>query len=174
MVSQIKKRFDFSDKLYSLIEVVNPVVAQKFEVKSLKPVLSQFPFISNFVDDQQLDNEWRQHALLDFNELQIQTDDAEKYWRSVFSLKNTAGRPIFENLQIIIRFFLILPFSNVSVERLFSDLNLIKTDHRNSLDTENIAAILYTKQGILRNSSKGILQFEPNKKMLNCNIWKKK
>lgn len=173
LVTQIKKRFDFKDDLYTLIDIVNPSIAQKYDVKSLGPVLKKFPNLKNFVDEQQLDNEWRQHALLNFKELELDKEEsAEKYWHKVFSLTNPAGAPVFKNLTIVVRYFMVLPFSNASVERHFSELNNIKSNSRNCLNTVTIASLLYTKQGIEK--CNGLLSFEPNRKMLYGNIWNKK
>lgn len=173
LVTQIKQRFNFKDELYILLEIVDPIKAQKYEIKSLIPILRKFPFLIDLIaGEQQLDNDWRQHAMLDFQELGLNKNDtAEKYWADVFLLKNAADMPIFTDLTVIIHFFLVLPFSNVSVERIFSNLNLIKTDHRNCLGTVNIASLIYSKQGI--ESCNGLLNFEPNQKMLSCNVWKK-
>ena len=38
-----------------------------------------------------------------------------------------------------------MPASNAAVERLFSQLKLIKTDHRNSLKNETISALIHVK-----------------------------
>jgi hypothetical protein len=172
LLTQIKQRFDFKDEIYTFIEIVDPVKAQKYEIKSLRPVLMQYPILKDFVDEQQLDNEWKQHALFDFKEFGLDKNHtAEKYWQDVFSLTNAAGIPMFKHLEVVMHYFLLLPFSNASVERLFSDLNNIKTNNRNCLNTENIASLIYSKQGIEK--CNGLLSFESSKKMLKCNIWSK-
>lgn len=173
LVTQIKKRFKFDDDIYTLIDIVDPMKAQTFEIKSLQQVLVKFPILKNFVDEQQLDNEWRRHALLDFEEMNLTQNIRcpEEYWQSVFDLKNAAGTPVFTNLQVVIHYFLVLPFSNASVERIFSELNQIKTSSRNCLNTNTISSILYSKQSIIQ--ANGIVQFEPTRKMLDCKIWNK-
>lgn len=169
LVTDIKKRFVFEDPLFDLIRVVDPKFAYSYEIKTLQHVLERFPVLCNFVDKQLLDNEWKKHALLDFNELEFNfTEDADDYWRQILKLKNSAGMNIFPNLKIVINFLLILPFSNASVERIFSDLKNIKTHNRNSLNTHTIRALILTKQGI-----DNVINFEPDKKLLNANIWTK-
>ena len=44
-----------------------------------------------------------------------------------------------------------LPFANAPVERLFSTLKLIKTDHRNSLKRESLVGLLHAKEGMAAN-----------------------
>lgn len=70
---------------------------------------------------------------------------------------------MFPNLQKIVQFILILPFSNSQAERIFSNLKNCKTELRNKLSTDTIVAIFFTKEGILR--SRGD-KFEPNHQML--------
>ncbi|CAG5073085.1 Protein of unknown function, partial [Cotesia congregata] len=55
LVTDIVVRFDFSDPIFDIIKIVNPKVAQKFEVKSLNDVFVRFPILCNNVDQQQAD-----------------------------------------------------------------------------------------------------------------------
>ncbi|CAG5006021.1 unnamed protein product [Parnassius apollo] len=139
LTSDITKRFDFGDPLFSIISAVNPSEAQQFLIKS--PVLKRFPVLYKFVTAQKLDDEWRTHALLDFEQhgLEIHGDNinAESYWGKVFRLKNAAGEYMFPNIKIVMSLLLILPFSNASVERKFSALRCLKTENRNRLNTED-------------------------------------
>lgn len=90
--------------------------------------MATFPILNDFVDTQELDNEWRNHALLNYNDFNLSIDlQAEQYWRKAFQIKNSAGKTLFKNLKVVMGFLLILPFSNASVGRLFSNLNHIKT-----------------------------------------------
>ena len=43
---------------------------------------------------------------------------------------------------------LVLPHANADTERVFSQVNLIKTDTRNRLITKTVSALLSTKEGI--------------------------
>lgn len=51
-------------------------------------------------------------------------------------------------MKIIFKLLFSLTLSNASVESLFSDLNLCKTNHRNKLLTKSLVANLHTKRGI--------------------------
>lgn len=88
----------------------------------------------------------------------------EEYWGAVFILKNSAGIEIFPKLKEVFSFLLVLPFSNASVERVFSALKQIKTDKRNRLSTDLVSAVIFTKEGIKEN---GGTNFEPDKKLYN-------
>lgn len=43
---------------------------------------------------------------------------------------------------------LCLPLSNVKCERIFSDINRIKTKDRNRFDNQNVASIIHAKEGL--------------------------
>lgn len=171
LVSEIKKRFVFNDPIFEIIKIVDPQTAQSFTEKSLEHVLQAFPVLKNFVEAQQLDNEWRKHAFLEYATLGIDcSKPAEQYWKQIFDLKNSAGVCLFQSLKIIITFLLVLPFSNSSVERVFSNLFNIKTDHRNKLGADTLAALLHTKR-LIDNNCGGIIKFEPSNSTVNNNIW---
>lgn len=65
---------------------------------------------------------------------------------------------------------MVLPFSNASVERVFSILNNIKTVARNNLKTETITSLMTTKEGIA--SKGGCFKSELTTAMLKTKIWK--
>lgn len=173
LVSEIKKRFTFEDNLFDLIDVLDPHVAQNFEVKSLVPIIKRFSFLQQYVTPQTLDNEWRNHALLDHKNLGLNPNlPADEYWSLVFKLKNAGDIPTFKNLKTVFSLLLILPFSNASVERLFSNLKNIKTDLRNRMGTDTAVAVMTTKDGL--KSRGGVLNFKPPDEMLkSSSLWKK-
>lgn len=172
LFKDIKSRFNFvvSDPLFDMIKIVDPVHAQSFQTKSLKPIFRRFPILTTIIKQQPTEQEWREHALLNHSSENLDSSiSVEDYWNRVFNIKNAAGTPLFQNLRIVIKLLLVLPFSNASVERVFSTLNLCKTAHRNRLKTETISAIMTTKDGI--KSEKGIVAFNPSKAMLNEKLW---
>lgn len=67
LLSKLKKRFNFEDGVYDILDILVPKFAQSFEKKSLNIFKNRFRFVE--IDCQQLDNEWREHALLDHNKL---------------------------------------------------------------------------------------------------------
>ncbi|CAH0715749.1 unnamed protein product, partial [Brenthis ino] len=169
LAKQSLQRFDFKDSLFNFIDLVNPSVAQSFTFKSLKPIFVRFPVLYDYYNMQEVDDEWREHALLDHESYDLHpSDGAEEYWRKVFHLKNALGQSLFPNLKGILNALLVLPFSNASVERVFSSLKNIKNDHRNKLKTSTIIALMQTKDQI-----KDCVKFEPTINMLKANLYKK-
>lgn len=53
-IKQITQRYDFADPIYGIIEVIEPSVAQKFEIKDLSSVVIRFPNIKDDVNDVEL------------------------------------------------------------------------------------------------------------------------
>lgn len=73
----------------------------------------------------------------------------------LFRAKNSTGAPRFPSLSKVLCILLSFPFSNAAVERIFSQLKLIKTEHRTALKHESLVGLLTTKLAL---SQKGIHQ----------------
>ena len=71
----------------------------------------------------------------------------------IFKEKNSLGEQAKPNLVKVVKLLLSLPYSNAAVERVFTQLKLIKTDHRANLKHESLLALLTTKMTILKSSS---------------------
>lgn len=168
LVVDIKKRFVFDDPVFKCIAVTDPALIKQFSVKSLNHVIERFPVLNSLISSpQELDMEWRELALMDIEPINNNSsNDIMMYWRKVFLLKNSIGDIYFPNICITMRLLLILPVSNASVERLFSDLKNIKTLHRNKLQTQSIIGILRTK-----NSITDCVSFKPTDAMIKSKIW---
>lgn len=168
LVDQIKERFRFEDPIYNILKIVDPSVVQNYEIKSLEQVTTRFPALKDVITNvQTLDNEWKDLALVDFTN--INTTEADQFWKQIFNLKSAAGMERFPNVKQVISLLLVLPFSNASVERVFSDLFNIKTDKRNLLSTNTLRSILASKDGIQNKG--GIVEFKPSKEMVYAKIW---
>nr|CAI5817845.1 unnamed protein product [Callosobruchus analis] len=57
----------------------------------------------------------------------------------------------------------IMPFSNATIERIFSVVKDVKTDHRSRLDTDPMVGILSAKDGL--KSKGGAVNFVPTEQM---------
>ena len=81
--------------------------------------------------------------------------------------QNTLARP---NLLKVLKVLLSMPFSNAAVERVFSQLKLIKTDQRASLKQESLLALLRTKMTLLKSDridGPATVNLEPSNEMLS-------
>ena len=125
------------------------------------------PLLKEIADLQEVDKEWRDQSLC-VNPKLNESLTAEEYWQVVFQEKTAAGESAFPNLTKVVTTLLSLPYSNAAVERVFSQLKLIKTDHRASLCIGS-HALLTTKMTLLKSNPLQTLRtvtFEPKNEML--------
>lgn len=167
LVVDIKKRFVFDDPVFECITITNPTLVKLFNTKSLANILKRFPVLNNFIDNtQELDKEWRELALMELEPTEpSNSNDIMEHWRKIFCLKNSLG-VYFPNILFVMRLLLALPFSNASVEHLFSDLKNIKTMHCNKLKTDSLVGILRTKHSVV-----DCVDFKPSAEMVESKTW---
>lgn len=102
-----------------------------------------FPNLITEKDYQKLDSEWR---LLRNTEIQNFSDNGEEFWVSILKEKYNNGTPMFGTVSKFAIQLLSLPHSSANVERLFSQINLIKTDSRNLISSATLPGLLHTKE----------------------------
>jgi hypothetical protein len=62
-----------------------------------------------------------------------------------------------------------IPISNADSERVFSQVNLIKTVHRNRFSIEGVASLIFVKEGV-KDAADSCAHFQPTKEMIQkCN-----
>ena len=71
------------------------------------------------------------------------------------------------NLQKVVVVLLSFPFSNAGVERVFSQLKLIKTDRRSALKHESLLALMQTKHSFTNKGPNQAALLELLKEMLS-------
>ncbi|XP_069363479.1 SCAN domain-containing protein 3-like [Maniola hyperantus] len=100
----------------------------------------------------ELDREWRtlRNTNIPFQEEQL--IKADEFWRHISKIKNSDSSRMFPLVAQFAQNLLTLPHSSANVERLFSAINLMKTNIRNRLSTETLSGLLYTKSFIKKNS----------------------
>lgn len=74
------------------------------------------------------------------------TDDPTEFWCSIRKLKQADGTLMFPKLSEFMLNLLVLPHSSAAVERIFSQVKLIKNDTRNRLNTDSLNGLLLTKE----------------------------
>lgn len=163
-VKQIQDRFRDCQKLDQL-SCLSPSMAYNMKIPSLNPIYKEMPHLERFAELQKADQEWREHAL---GPNLSEEKTSEEYWQVVFKEKDAAGKLRYPNLVRVIKVLLSLPFSNAAVERVFSQLKLIKSDHRAALKQESLLALLTTKLVLLKSQGKQqAAKLEPPKEMLS-------
>lgn len=79
--------------------------------------------------------------------------------------ENSAGQKFFPNISGLVLALLSLPFSNASVERIFSQMNVVHTKLRSRLRVRSIEALLQIRYG-LSHYFQSCVNFEPPDDML--------
>jgi len=73
-------------------------------------------------------------------------NNGEEFWISVLKEKYSDGTPMFGTVSKFAIQLLSLRLSSANVERLFSQINLIKTDSRNLISYATLSRLLHTKE----------------------------
>lgn len=170
--NQFIKRMPVQDDLYQDLSFLDPQKAVYDDFRSLIGVLQRFPNLVPTGKLQVVDNEYRElkldqsvSNLLSSSSSSTATFNVDKFWSEVGKMCDSNNKPKYENLSRFAKQMTILPVSNAKVERIFSDINRIKTRDRNRFHNKNVAAIMHGKEG-LRQIEDGCANFVPDKDML--------
>lgn len=156
--AQIKKRFPIDDPVIKQLQVLNPSCSHQ-NFPSLNPLALRFPNLIQQSDLQQLNNEWRR---LLFTELLFSYESmpVDEFWGKLTRIANGAEEQQFATVSKFMKGLLVLPHANADTERVFSHVNLIKTDTRNRLKIKTVSALLSTKEGI-KTTARDCRKFQP-------------
>jgi hypothetical protein len=163
---QLKMRLPLNNPVLRDLNFLDPQKAVSGTIASIANVATIFPNIIPAKELQRLDQEWRQ---LIFDEEVSDLADScatlptEAFWVKISSNDN------YKLLGAFAKAMLCLPVSNADCERVFSQVNLIKTSHRNRFSTEGVASLIFVKEGV-KHTSESCVKFEPTREMLQkCN-----
>lgn len=91
--------------------------------------------------------------------------EVEEFWLDVLNHTNAAGERDFEELAMFIISMIALPFSNAAVERVFSQMALIKSKLRNRMQQPMLDGLLQVS-GYMQRNRICCNKFAPSKDML--------
>lgn len=141
---QITTRFPLKNNPIKSLDIIDPKNVKIGKTASIVPMTRLFPNIVQSNDFQEIDTEWR--ILRNCEQIKTFPDDVELFWNEVSLLKRGDETHMFPLLSNFIFNILSLPHSSANVERIFSQINLLKTKQRNRLSTESITGLLHTKR----------------------------
>ncbi|CAK8673159.1 unnamed protein product [Clavelina lepadiformis] len=148
LVDQIRKRFkEVKNESFHCLEFLIPDNAIRCIPPTLTGVYNSFKFLKDVAPLDLVDLEWRKQAIEEPCSIKNGIND-EEFWRNRLSQKSVVGEIKYKNLRNVVACLLSLPFANAPVERLFSTLKEIKTDHRNCMKRESLVGLLHTQQGM--------------------------
>jgi hypothetical protein len=141
-ILQIQSRFDLDDPVHEIVQCLLPSNAAALKPRSLRSICQKLPYLKDTIDLNKLDMEWRQHALEPKAKPELHWDE---YWLNIRDTTTPTGEAKYPLLMAFVSILASLPFSNVSVEIIFSQLKLVKTDQRNSLKSTSLVSLLQAK-----------------------------
>lgn len=124
-------------KKISLLSVTNVLQAVK------EPIQPLLEYVGNSRDIDAIESQLSKINLIDWTN----KTDTVAFWDEVNKYKDASGSNPFTELATFVLSMLILPYSNAQVERIFSQLNLVKTKTRNKMSIEMVNAILSIRFG---------------------------
>ncbi|KAK3892454.1 hypothetical protein Pcinc_003687 [Petrolisthes cinctipes] len=93
-----------------------------------------------------IDNQWRNLTIVQW----VETTSTAKFWIEVNGYKDASGVNPYPELCELAISVLSLPHSNAEVERLFSQMNIVKSKLRSRLNLRSVNAILAVRSGLKR------------------------
>lgn len=130
-----------------------------------KPRLHELSFLQKYSGDiSKLDEQWQRLATVSWPKDVI--DDAEQFWMTVHSHQDASGERDFKEVGQFALSMLSLPISNASVERVFSQMNLIKNKLRNRMQNKTLENTLHVRAFMSRNNL-CCREFDPTEDMLS-------
>ena len=109
-------------------------LATYYTTKDIRTIITKIEF------------EWDNIRFVNWKE----TQDTEKFWVEVSNYRDASGQNPFKQLVDLAFKVLCLPHSNADIERVFSQMNLIKTKLRNRMKLKLLNNILHIRFGLKR------------------------
>lgn len=107
-----------------------------------------------------------QYQAINFQAWKTKDDcQAEQFWAEVLSDKDSSGEQCFKELALFALSLLAMPLSNADVERVFSQMNHVKSKLRNRMGQKTLSSILCVRYG-LRTQGISCKDFVPSQEML--------
>jgi len=147
-LDQIFQRFSFDRIDLQEMRTLIPTNIIYDSSSSIIPLAKQFSHVINNVQLPHLQKEWRVLRAEIANNMQIyeKITDYENFWKIISTFKAADDTPLFPLLTKLVHFINVLPHSSAAVERLFSFVNLNKTNKRNRLSTESLIGITHASR----------------------------
>jgi len=142
LIEELKNRLPENLDIMNKISYLSYDVALNHNKPSLVPILKFFGKKDDEIDI--IENKWHMLHLIKWNA----TKDTKQFWYEVYNYKDASNENPFKSLASFAIMLLTLPISNAEVERLFSQLNLIKTKIRNKLSVTTTNSILRIRYGL--------------------------
>lgn len=166
---QIRKRFDLSDdSVLSMISCLDPeeALSRNRRMFSLMKLAVKFPRLSPDAKLNDLDDEWRRLLYPRDQLRQLVGQAPTVFWMKLREVTDGTGEPKFPVLCRLMCALLVLPHSSACVERVLSEVNMVKTPATNGLRASTVANRLLARQHLKR-QERECHSWTPSKRLVN-------
>ena len=161
LLREMRKRLPTNMEQLQSISSLSPSIV----LGQAKPKLQDLSFLSLYDGNIAiLEEQWNRISVMQWPH--TDDKDTEGFWINIAHYKDASGENDFEELGMFILSLLALPFSNASVERTFSQMNILKSKLRNKMQQPMLEALLHIRS-FMERSNICCNEFVPTKTMLN-------
>lgn len=145
LANQIRQRLPINISVLKKISMLSPKCILSNIKDSITPLLRELHYSDGLIA--LIDRQYCNMYLYDWPE---KLNKADIFWLDVQEFKNSANENPFKELAEFALSMLCLPISNADIERVFSDMNLVKSKLRNKMQSELLNSILCIRAGLKR------------------------
>ncbi|KAI8115040.1 hypothetical protein CVS40_12684 [Lucilia cuprina] len=144
LINQLKQRLPGNIKILQNIEYFSVDNVLKSSKEDILPILNLF-----HVDDEISLKIQKQYSNIHYIKWK-NTNNTISFWTEVYKYRDAGGNKKFNEISEFVLKLLSLPWSNAEVERVFSQINLVKTYLRNKMHLSIVTSILSIRFGLKR------------------------
>ncbi|XP_031328721.1 uncharacterized protein LOC116159845 [Photinus pyralis] len=144
LAKELKNRLPDNVNILSSMNMLSVQEARKPLKMSISELASQF--VSDNFEINNIENAWMQLHTIPWEN----KENTELFWLEVAKYRNASDENPFQPLVNLAFAVLCLPHSNADVERLFSQMNVIKSKLRNRMLLDLLDSILHIRFGLKR------------------------
>ncbi|XP_068212529.1 uncharacterized protein [Palaemon carinicauda] len=161
LINQVQIRLPENLDILLKLKYFHPSSVTSHVKESIVPIAVRYR--STFDDLDELENEWNSIGIQQWPKSCL--GNVISFWGEVSERKNSAGEAMFPNASRLALSLLSLPFSNASVGKIFSQINVLHSNARNRLSVKSVEALLQIRSGISQHYG-SCTEFDPPQDML--------
>ncbi|KAE9528598.1 hypothetical protein AGLY_012173 [Aphis glycines] len=144
LLKQLQQRLPKNVVILEKVSMMSVKNTLKLIKKPLTPLLNLLKFDINKID--KINHQWQNLTNIKW----IEQTNTTQFWKEVSEYTDASGlNPYFDVSSVALQ-ILILPWSNADVERLFSQMNVVKPKLRNRMGPKLLNSILTIRAGLKR------------------------
>lgn len=144
LLKQFQQRLPTNIHILEKVSLVSVKIALRVVKEPLTPLMEMFKYETNIID--KVNHQWNNLTNIKW----IEHTNTAKFWKEVDDYVDASGINPFNDLCKLSKHILVLPWSNADVERLFSQMNIVKTKLRNRMGPKLLDSILTIRSGLKR------------------------